>query len=154
MCIRDSPYSPFLSGVCSVHIASKAYYEKSADDFVTKPVGSGPYQYVERNKGSNVTLKAYDQYYRGAAAIKDVKFEVIPDQSTKAIALQTGDVNFASIESSGMTQLQADKNITISEVPTSGFTYVCMNTEKAPFDDAKVRQAVNYACLLYTSRCV
>lgn len=145
VCHLENPYSPFLSGVCSVHIASKAYYEASADNFTNQPVGSGPYKFAGRNKGSNVTLEAYDGYYRGPASIKDVKFEVIPDQSTKAIALQTGEVNFASIESAGMTQLQADKNITIAEVPTSGFTYISMNMEKAPFDDVKVRQAVNYA---------
>ncbi len=145
VCHLESPYSPFMLGICSVHIASKAYYEKSADDFANKPVGSGPYKFTGRNRGSNLTLEAYDKYYRGEAAIKKITFEVIPDESTMAIALQTGNVHFASIQSSSMTQLQADKNITIAEVSTSGFAYVSMNTEKAPFNDVKVRQAINYA---------
>lgn len=145
VCYLETPYSPFMLGVCSVHIASKAYYEKSAEEFASTPVGSGPYKYVGRNKGSNVTLEAYEKYYRGEAAIKKVTFEVIPDQSTMAIALQTGAVHFANIESASMTQLQADSNIVIAEVPTSGFAYVSMNTEKAPFDNVKVRQAINYA---------
>ncbi|MBO5278670.1 MAG: ABC transporter substrate-binding protein [Lachnospiraceae bacterium] len=145
VCHLENPYSPFMLGICSVHIASKAYYEKSAEEFANTPVGSGPYKYVGRNKGSNITLEAYDKYYRGEASIKKVTFEVIPDQSTMAIALQTGDVHFANIQSSSMTQLQADKNITIAEVSTSGFAYVSMNTEKAPFDNVKVRQAINYA---------
>lgn len=145
VCHLENAYSPFLRGICSVHIASKAYYEKSAEEFVSTPIGSGPYKYTGRNKGSNITLEAYDKYYRGEAAIKKVTFEVIPDQSTMAIALQTGDVHFASIESASMTQLQADKNIVIAEVSASGFAYVSMNTEKAPFDNVKVRQAINYA---------
>lgn len=145
VCHLDNPYSPFLLGACSVHIASEAYYEKSADDFVNKPVGSGPYKFTGRSKGSSVTLEAYDGYYRGDAAIKKVTFEVIPDQSTMAIAIQTGEVDFAEIDSASLPQLKADKNVTIAEIPTSSFSYVCMNLDKAPFDDVRVRQALNYA---------
>lgn len=145
VCHLDSPYAPFLLGVSVVHIASKAYYEASADDFVNKPMGSGPYKYENRNKGSNITLTAFDKYYRGEAAIKNVTFEVIPDQSTMAIALQTGEINFAEIDASNLSQLDAVDSISIKKVPTSGFTYVTMNVEKAPFDDVKVRQAINYA---------
>lgn len=145
VCHLENAYSPFLLGVCSVHIASKAYYEASPEEFVSNPIGSGPYKYVGRNKGSNLTLEAYDDYYRGAPSIKKVTYEIIPDPSTKAIALQTGEVNFASIESSSMMQLQANPDIVIAEAPTSGFTYVSMNLEKEPFNDVKVRQAINYA---------
>lgn len=145
VCHLENPYSPFLLGVCQVNIASKDYHDSSEDDFVNNPVGSGPYKFAGKKKGSNVMLEAYEDYYRGAAAIKNVTFEVIPDQSTCAIALQTGEVNFATIESSTMAQLAANDTIKIAEAATSGFTYVSMNTEKAPFDDVKVRQAINYA---------
>ena len=145
VCHLSNPYSPFMLGVCQVNIASKDYYDSSADDFANNPVGSGPYKYTGRSKGSNVTLEAYDGYYRGEAPIKEVTFEVIPDQSTTAIALQTGEVNFATIESSTIAQLSANPDIQIAEVANSGFTYVSMNTEKEPFNDVKVRQAINYA---------
>ena len=81
VCHLSNPYSPFMLGVCQVNIASKDYYDSSADDFANNPVGSGPYKYTGRSKGSNVTLEAYDGYYRGEAPIKEVTFEVIPDQS-------------------------------------------------------------------------
>jgi peptide/nickel transport system substrate-binding protein len=145
VCHLDSPYSPFLLGVCQVPIASKAYYDKSADDFVNTPIGSGAYKFVSRDKGSKITLEAYDGYYRGEAAIKDVTFEVIPDQSTTAVALKTGEVDFAMIESSSISQIEGDSELTIDEIGTSGFTYVCMNLEKEPFDNVLVRQAINYA---------
>jgi peptide/nickel transport system substrate-binding protein len=145
ICHLDSPYSPFLLGVCQVPIASKAYYEQSEDDFVNTPVGSGPYKYVSRDKGSKITLEAYDGYYRGEAAIKNVTFEVIPDQSTTAVSLKTGEVDFAMIEASSISQLEGDDSLTIDEVGASGFTYVSMNLEKEPFDNVLVRQAINYA---------
>lgn len=145
ICHLDAPYSPFLLGVCQVSIAPKAYFEKSEDDFVNNPIGSGPYKYAGREKGSKVSLEAYDGYYRGEAAIKNVTYEVIPDQSTTAVALKTGEIDFATIESSTIAQLGGDDAIKVEEVSNSGFTYVSMNTEKAPFDDVKVRQAINYA---------
>lgn len=145
VCHLEYPYSPFLLGVCNVHIASKSYYEASADNFVSSPVGTGPYKYVGRNKGSDITLEAYDGYYRGVAAIKNVKFEVIPDEATMAVALQTGEINFADIEPASISQIQANKDITIARVDTSAFSYVCMNLEKEPFNDVRVRQAINYA---------
>lgn len=145
VCHLEYAYSPFLLGVCSAHIASKRYYEASADNFVSNPVGSGPYKYVGRNKGSDITLEAYDGYYRGEAAIKNVKFEVIPDDVTVAVALQTGEINFASIEASNISQLKDKEDINIARVETSSFSYVCMNLEKEPFNDVRVRQAINYA---------
>ena len=145
VCHLDAPYSPFLQGICSPMIASKVYYESSEDDFVNNPIGTGPYKFVSRAKGSNIKLEANEDYYRGAPEIKEVTFEVIPDSSTKAIALQTGEVNFAEIDSATKPQLEANPAITIAEVPTSAFSYIAMNTEKEPFNDVKVRQAINYA---------
>lgn len=145
VCHLDSPYAPFLLGLCQPHIASKAYYEADPDAFVTTPIGSGPYKFVSRATGSNVVLEAYEDYYRGAPSIKQVTFSVIPDTATMAIALQTGEVNFAEVDSSALIQLEVNPAITVVEVPSSGFAFVSMNTEKAPFDSVAVRQAVNYA---------
>lgn len=145
VCHLDSPYAPFLEGILSPFICSKAYYEADPDAFVTSPVGTGPYKFVSRSTGSNIVLEANEDYYRGAAAIKNLSFEVIPDAATKAIALQTGEISFAEIDSSVLAQLEANPDITVTEVPTSSFCYVSMNLEKEPFDNVLVRQAINYA---------
>ena len=145
VCHLDTPYAPFLLGICSPYIVSKAYYEADPEKFATEPMGSGPYKFVSRNTGSNITLEAYDGYYRGEASIKNITFEVIPDTATMAIALQTGEVNFAEVTASVLPQLEANPAITIAEVPTSAFVYVCMNLEKEPYNTLEFRQAVNYA---------
>lgn len=145
VCHLDTPYAPFLGGILSPNICSKAYYEADPDAFVKNPIGSGPYKFVERSVGSNLVLEANEDYYRGAPALKNVRFEVIPDAATKAIALQTGEIGFAEIDSSVLAQLEANPAITVTEVPTSSFCYISMNLEKEPFNDVKVRQAINYA---------
>lgn len=145
VCHLDTPYAPFLQGVCTPYICEKAYYDKDQDAFATNPVGTGPYKFVSRSTGSNIVLEANEDYFRGAPEIKNLTFEFIPDTATKAIALQTGEVNFAEIDSSVLTQLQANNQIKIAEVENSGFAYVSMNLEKEPFNNEKVRQAINYA---------
>ena len=145
ICHMQHPYSPFLLGVSRVHIASKNYYETSPDTFASQPMGSGPYCFVSREKGSKIILDAYAKYYRGEAAIKHVTFKIIPDATTKAIALQTGEVNFGVIDSSSILALKGNDRIDIERIQSSSFTYVSMNLEKAPYDNQLVRQAINYA---------
>lgn len=145
VCHLETPYAPFLQGVLTPYICEKAYYEQDQDLFATEPVGTGAYKFVSRSTGSNVTLEANEEYYRGAPEIKNLTFEVIPDAATKAIALQTGEINFAEVDSSVLPQLEANPAIKIAEVETSGFAYVSMNLEREPFNNEKIRQAINYA---------
>lgn len=145
VCHMQYPYSPFLMGIGRVHIASRAYYDKDPEKFATQPVGSGPYKFTARDKGSSLTLEAFEDYYRGVPEIREVEYKVIPDETTRSIALQTGEVNFASIESSSILALKGSDRIDIEEVGSSGFTYVSMNLEQEPYNNAKVRQAINYA---------
>lgn len=145
VCHLDTPYAPFLQAICFPYIFPKAYYEAGEETFASAPIGSGPYKFVSHTKGSNVVLTANEDYYRGAPAIKDITFKIVPDTATMAIALQTKEIGFAEIDASVLPQLEANPAIAVSEVPTSTFAYVSMNLEKAPFDDVLVRQAVNYA---------
>lgn len=145
VCHLDTPYAPFLLGICSPYIVSKDYYEADPEAFATAPIGSGPYKFAGRNIGSNINLEAYEGYYRGEAEIKTITLEVIPDSATMAIALQTGEIGFAEVTASVLPQLEANPSIEISEVETSSFAYISMNTESEIFSNAAVRQAVNYA---------
>ena len=148
VCHLDVPYAPFLSGICAPNIASKAYYEADAEKFAAEPIGSGPYKFVSREIGSQITLEAYEDYYRGKANIEKVTFKVVPDPATMAIALQTGGeygIDFAEVTAAVLPQLEATPTVEVAEVETSAFVYVSMNLEKEPYNDVLVRQAINYA---------
>ena len=74
----NAPFAPFLMDICSMHIGSKAYHESaSAEEFMSQPIGSGPYKFVSHAIDTSVVLEAYDGYYRGEAAIKNVTYYVI-----------------------------------------------------------------------------
>ena len=141
----QTPFSPFLSNICTLNIASKDYYEEAGKEkFGTDPVGSGPYQFASHELGNKLVLKAYEGYYRGVAKIKDVTIKIIPDSTTAAIALQTGEADYLKIQQADYATLEKDKNITLAKAPVSTFGFVTMNHEAKPFDNVKVRQAVAY----------
>ena len=140
----NAPFAPFLSDICAMHIGSKAYYESaSEEEFMTNPIGSGPYKFVSHAIDTNVILEAYDGYYRGEPAIRNVNYYVI--KTTAPQALMSSQVDFAEVDASALVMLQAMPDIVVSPVPASTFTHLVMNLEKAPFDDVRVRQAINYA---------
>lgn len=140
----NAPFAPFLSDISAMHIGSKAYHDSvSEEEFMTNPVGSGPYKYVSHAIDTNVILEAYDGYYRGEPAIKNVNYYVI--KTTAPQALMSNQVDFAEVDASALMMLEANPDIVVTPVPTSGFSHLVMNLEKAPFDDLRVRQAINYA---------
>lgn len=90
-------YAPFLQSIMGIHVASEAYYNSvDADTFANRPIGSGPYKFVDREVGSKILLEAHEDYYLGAPPIKNVTYRVIPDDTTIAVGLQTGEIDFAS----------------------------------------------------------
>lgn len=140
------PYSPFLENIVGIHIASKSYYDAVGESkFSTDPVGSGPYKVVEHELGSKIVMQAYDGYYEGTAKIKTVTFKVLSDDTTVAIALQTGEIDFASISESNYANLEGLDQILVESVPMSRFGFISLNEDKEPFNNPKFRQAVSYA---------
>ena len=142
----SSPFAPFLNNLTLVHIGSKDYYESAGEEaFAQQPIGCGPYQFVSHNEGDKVVLKAYENYYMGAAAIKDVTFKIISDMSSMSIGLQSGGIDFAEIEAPVRSTLESADGVTVTTAEQTTFAFVAMNTEKEPYNNSKFRQAVNYA---------
>lgn len=63
-------------------------------DYESSPIGTGPYKFVSRNSGDSIELVAFEDYYLGEAAIKDLTFKIITDPTTQIAALQKGEIDF------------------------------------------------------------
>lgn len=140
-------YAPFLHSVATdMNIGCKAYSEAvDAETFAQQPIGCGPYKWVSHEIGDKVTLQAYEGYYRGEAPIKDVTYKVISDVASMGMALQTGEIDFAEIDASIKSTLEAAEGIQLLDAQQTTFAFVAMNTEKEPYNNVKFRQAINYA---------
>lgn len=139
-------YAPFLRSVVDVPIGCKAYFE-SVDEstFAQQPVGCGPYKFVSHKQGDSFVLEAFDEYWGGAPEIKNVTFKVIADAASMSIGLQAGQIDFAEVDASVLSTLEAAQGVEITHADQTAFYFVAMNTSVEPYSNVKFRQAVNYA---------
>ncbi len=142
------PYPGLLLRLNYVMIIPKDYVEKVGnEEFLKKPVGTGPYKFVERVKDEKIVLEASPSYFGGKSAINKLTFKIIPESAARIAALEAGDVNFCSgIPASEVKRLDALNNVDVIGNSTSRVTFLAINSlVKGPMQNVKVRQALNYA---------
>ena len=112
--------------------------------FNAKPVGSGAYRVIEWRKGDSVVLEAFDRYYGGRPAIRQLVFRIIPDPVVRTQALRTGGIDM--LDDPPIDELDRLKGqYTIAGAYTPSYEYLGFKLDRAPFNDVRVRQALSYA---------
>lgn len=120
--------------------------DTSPEEFNRHPVGAGPYKFVSWELGGDVVLEAFEDYYKGAPAVKRVIFRTIPEAINRAIGLETGEVDLAyDLGITDLESLAGNDKVTTLTTPSNTVWYLGMNVQKAPLDNVKVRQAIAYA---------
>jgi ABC-type transport system substrate-binding protein len=110
------------------------------------PVGTGPFKFVEYVPDERLVLEANKDYWGGAPGIDRLVFRVIPEARTRLALLQSGGAqviyNVAPTEIEG---LRKTAGIHVEVPPSAGWRVFGFNTQKKPFNDVRVRQALNHA---------
>ena len=146
--VTDAPYGPTLRNLAIpfAAIVPKHVVEADEQNFILNPVGSGPYTFVEWKQGDHVTLKAFDDYYAGKALTENLIMKVVPETSQRSIALETGEIDLAyDLAVNDLPKVRDNAALTAYEIPSLSCWYISMNMNKAPFDNALVREALSYA---------
>lgn len=141
------PVFQCLSAAC-MGIVPKAYVEEVGDDgFTEAPIGTGPYKFVSWSSGEKIVLEAFDEYWKGVPAIKNISFMIMTDKNTAAIALESGEIDVLYAPSpADRSQLEALDNVQfLSENGSVYMWVVAFNNESEFFKEQKVREAINYA---------
>ena len=146
--VLDAPYAPALRNLAVpfTAIIPKAAVEADEEAFILNPIGSGPYKFVEWNQGDSVKLEAFDEYYAGAPATKNLIMKVVPEAAQRTIALETGEIDIAyDILPNDLDKVRENADLQLFEAPSLTCYYVSLNMNKAPLDDVRVRTAINLA---------
>jgi peptide/nickel transport system substrate-binding protein len=128
------------------------YFNEVGDvEFGNKPVGTGPFQFVEWVHGDHITLKANPNYWQeGYPKLETVIFRPIPESATRVAAIQTGEVDIVGRLSAEEAQsLLGAPGVQVIRYPVSRVYYIAFNNLTTgvglPTEDPLVRQAMNYA---------
>ena len=126
-------------------ILSKKYVE-AGNDISIAPMGTGAYKLVAYNDGEKIEMEAFKDYFEGTPKIQKLIIKSIPEDTSRLAALETGEIDIALGLSPISTQtVEANDKLTLISEPTTATEYICLNVEKAPFNNKDFRVALNYA---------
>lgn len=120
----------------------------------TRPDGCGPFKLAEWRRGEAVIMDRFADYYGGSteipvagpAQIDRAIFRVMPENSARVAGLLAGEVDIISeLPASAMRQVEASRNAQVMKVNGTRSFFVALNLAKKPFDDLRVRRALNHA---------
>lgn len=127
-------------------IPSPTAVQKYGQDFRRNPVGTGPFKFKEWIPDERVVVVRNDEYWGEKAYLDQVVIRPIPEAGARAIALEAGDVQLAAqIAPEQLPRIESNPNLRIETQATVLYMTVGLNNFKKPFDDVRVRQALNYA---------
>ncbi len=146
------PFAAFLSCLTApgLSIYDSEATEAAGDQFGMDPavtVGTGPFKFAGWNFNDQLVLVKNDDYWRGAPELPGVVIKIIPDTETQTMMFESGeldllDLDFVTDAADRFLETYPDQ---IVQGPRVGITYFTMNFNKEPFQDVKVRQAVQMA---------
>ena len=151
--VLEKPEAPFLSNLAMEYagVQSKEYADAmlkagTPEKIDQEPIGTGPFFLVQYQKDAVIRYKAFPQYWGGKAKIDDLVFAITPDASVRWAKLQKGECHVMPYPNpADLDAIRKDANITVLEQAGLNVGYLAYNVEKKPFDDVRVRKAVNMA---------
>jgi len=132
-------------GITSIVIYPREAVEQLGEDFALNPIGTGPFEFVEYVPDERVILQRNEDYYI-QANLDEVVFQIIPDNNTQLIALETGEVDvITSVSDLDIPRLREDSNYFIDKSQCPVSQQFSFNLNAPLFQDIKMRQAITFA---------
>lgn len=156
--IRLSKPSPYVMAALSASespMLPKHLYEGSdptTNKLANAPIGTGPYKFVEWQRGSYITLaRNADYWVKGKPELDSVIVRFIPDAGARAVAFETGELDVGGTDPIALADLERIKSLPNLAVTTDGYAmcgamyYFEFNMRDPQFKDLRVRQAIAHA---------
>jgi glutathione transport system substrate-binding protein len=143
------PFSPFINVLAhpSGVVISPAALQKYGRDIAFNPVGTGPFVFQEWKQTDYLKVKKFDGYWQqGLPKVDTLTWKPVIDNNTRATVMQTGEAQFAyPLPFEQGEKLKQNDKVEVIAGSSIVQRWLAMNTLQKPFDNVKVRQAINYA---------
>ena len=127
-------------------IVNEKAYTEAGDQVSQKPCGTGPYKFVDWATGDRIDLVAFDEYWGEKPNIKNVVWRAIPEASTRTVEVEAGTSDIIiDAPANEIDRLESNSKVKVLRHAASSVDFLAFNNTIAPFDNVKVRQAINMA---------
>ncbi len=135
-----------FASIVSAEYAATLQREGRMQDFDLKPLGTGPFELVAYQPGSQLRFRAFAQHWRGRPAIDPLVFAITPDASVRWARLRAGECQLmAQPNPADLRAIESAPAIRVQRKPGLNVAYLAFNTERGPLRDARVRRALALA---------
>jgi peptide/nickel transport system substrate-binding protein len=144
----DAPYAPLLSILASNEgsIMSPKALKENPDSLAKHPVGTGPFAFKSWKSGQSITLGKNEEYWGEQPNIDGIEFQVVPEDATRLAMIETGEAHISDqVPVTEIERIESSDTLNLYRTEGLAVEYVGFNTQKEPFDNVKVRQAISMA---------
>ncbi len=143
------PFSAFINVLAhpAAVMISPTAIAKNGPDLKDHPVGTGPFKFVEWRQTDYLKVEKFGGYWKaGYPKVDGIIWKPVVDNNTRAAILQTGEAHFAfRMPPEQIALLKTKAELEVITGPSLNQRFLTMNTRQKPFDNPKVREAINYA---------
>ena len=146
--LLNEPRASFLAVLTAgaASIVSPTAVMKWGPDYPNHPVGTGPFRFASWDRGQRVVLEKNPAYWKYPVKVERVIYRPIVEDQARLTELLTGGLDLiVGVPADNVGQLEKNPKITLLKQVGAHVWYLGMNNQKKPFDDKRVRQALNYA---------
>jgi len=146
--VLKEPRASFLAVLTAgaASIVSPTAVRKYGQDYALTPVGTGPFKYASWDRGQRVVLEKNPSYWRFPLKLDRIIYRPIVEDQARLTELLTGALDLiVGTPPDYVGQLEANPKVTLLKQVGAHVWYLGINNQKKPYDDKRVRQALNYA---------
>jgi len=142
---------PSLLGVLANYhggnMVCKKAAEEEGENFMRRPIGTGPFEFAEYQPQQFVRLVANEKYFRGAPKIKEIIYRYIPSDASRDLAFQSGEVDmiYGKQDQTWVDRIKQIPGAVVVAMEPAELSNISLNITVPPLDNIKVRQAIAYS---------
>ena len=142
----SAPFAPFLTNMAmfSTAVVSPTAVKKWGKDFFKHPTGTGPFRFVEWVQKDHITMQANRDYWASRPCVDRLIIRGIPDNTVRLLEMEKGSIQMMDqVNPPDYERIRKNSRLVLFTGPGLNTGYIAINVEKEPFNDVRVRRAVN-----------
>src|SRR5262245_3128363 len=143
----SQPYAPFISllGMAQAQVLPREEVERLGAEFGRRPVGTGPFRFVNWVAGEAITLDANEAYYEGRPFLDRLQYYIMTNHQGILVEFEKGVLDDVELTGQESTPMSSDARFRFVRKPLLATVFLWLDTHQSPLNKRKVRQAINHA---------